>query len=428
MLEAGALDIRWTEVFEGIESDAFRELAVLAREVARAPIALVTLVDENRHWFTSVTGIEIADGPWEETFCSHAVRQTDVFEVADATLDQRFAQNPLVHNRPYVRFYAGVPLVTTTGVVGTLCVMDDNARALTTTAATGLRALARQVVMQLELRRQTIRLAQLNAILAAEAIERRRSEALLRQSERALRESQRELKQLDAERRELLTNISHDLRTPLTSLQGYLDTLLMKAATLDAAKQREYLEQAAAKSGRVARLVSDLFELTQLESGHVELKSEPFGLAELVRDVVQAFALAAAAKGVRTSLECDARHALVVGDVRLVERVLENLLDNAIRFTPEGGLVRASCAQLGDRIIVRVSDTGPGIAPSDQYRIFDRFYRGRQDRGRSTTTTGLGLAIARRIVELHGGTITVAEGELGGATLTFWLLSAETPA
>jgi GAF domain-containing protein len=215
--------VRWTEVFETIEATEFRELALLARGVSGAPIALVTLVDEDRQWFTSVIGADLTAGPWEQTFCTHAVQQRAVFVVPDAVRDPRFAANPLVQRDPYIRFYAGAPLLADDAPVGTLCVMDVAPRELPVEAETSLRALAKQVVTVLQLRRQTRKLVRLNEAFAAEALERERTEARLRESEQALRHSQEALQRIDAERRELVANISHDLRTPLTALQGYLD-------------------------------------------------------------------------------------------------------------------------------------------------------------------------------------------------------------
>ncbi|HXG57317.1 MAG TPA: GAF domain-containing protein [Vicinamibacterales bacterium] len=248
--QSGALGaVRWTEVFESIDADEFTELALLAREVSKAPIALVTLVDEDRQWFTSVTGARLTAGPWEQTFCAHAVQQHGVFVVPDALRDPRFAVNPLVRADPFVRFYAGAPLLADGTAVGTLCVMDVAPRELPAASAAGLTALARQVVMQLQLRRQTRRLVKLNDALATEARERQLSEARLRDSEHALRTSQQALQQIDVERRELVANISHDLRTPLTALQGYLDTVLMKADSLDAAGQQRYVQHALPNRG-----------------------------------------------------------------------------------------------------------------------------------------------------------------------------------
>ncbi len=413
--------VRWTEVFDSIEIDAFEELALLAGEISRAPIAMVTLVDEDRQWFTSVTGAHISAGPWEQTFCAHAVQQRTPFVVPDATRDARFATHPLVRSAPFVRFYAGAPLVAGTGIVGTLCVMDVTPRGLDAESAVGLQALARQVVMQLELRRQTRQLARLNEALALEAIERQRTEVRLRESEYALRLSQNELQQIDADRRTLVANISHDLRTPLTALQGYLDTVLLKGDCLPPLAQRHYIEQASVQSRRLARLVSDLFELAQLEDCRLELKPERFELTELISDVVQAFASAAAARSIVVGVNVVDRPSVVAGEIRLIERVLENLLDNAIRFTPAGGEVSVSCAPSADRVTVRVKDTGPGISIPEQERLFDRFHRGCQPVDVPLTTAGLGLSITKRIVELHRGEITVASGTGRGAEFIFSL-------
>lgn len=413
--------VGWTEVFDSIEVDAFEELALLAGEVSRAPIAMVTLVDDDRQWFTSVTGAHISAGPWEQTFCAHAVQQRTPFVVPDATRDPRFATNPLVQSAPYVRFYAGAPLITGASVVGTLCVMDVAPRGLEAESAAGLQALARQVVMQLELRRQTRQLARLNEALALEAIERRRTEQRLRDSELALRRSQNDLHQIDADRRTLVANISHDLRTPLTALQGYLDTVLLKGGSLPPSAHRYYVEQASVLSRRLARLVSDLFELAQLEDCRVELKAERFELTELISDVVQTFASVAEARSIVLGVSVVDRPIVVAGEIRLIERVLENLLDNAIRFTPAGGEVSVSCAPSADRVTVRVKDTGPGISIPDQEQLFDRFYRGCQPVDVPMTTAGLGLSITKRIVELHRGEITVASGTGKGAEFVFSL-------
>ena len=416
--------VPWTEVFENIEGDAFEELALLAGEVARAPIAMVTLVDEERQWFTSVTGAQIAAGPWEQTFCAHAVQQRVLFVVPDATRDSRFADNPLVQSEPRVRFYAGAPLLTGSGVVGTLCVMDVAARDLEAHSAAGLRALARQIVMQLELRRRTRQLARLNAVLATEVTERLRTEERLRLSQDELHGSHLDLQRIDAERRELMANISHDLRTPLMALQGYLDTVLLKDS-LAPSSHRHYLEQASVQSRRLGRLVSDLFELAQLEDCRVEPKGEWFELTELIADVVQTFVSAAELKQINLRLNAVERPIVVGGEVRLIERVLENLLDNAIRFTPVHGQITISCLSTAGKAVVRVMDTGPGVSAVDRGFLFDRFYRGDQPRGDASKTAGLGLSIARRIIELHQGEIAVSESATTGAEFMFSLPLAD---
>ncbi len=221
----------------------------------------------------------------------------------------------------------------------------------------------------------------------------------------------------DLLRRELIANVSHDLRTPLASLQGYLDTLLLKEGQLTADEQRRFIEIASKHSERLGKLVDELFELAKLDSQVTPIKVESFSIAELVQDVVQKFQLRAQQNGI--ALEAGVRPdlPLVRGDIALMERVLENLIENAIRHTPAGGSVSVSLVPHGDRFAVRVADTGSGISEEHLPHIFDRFYRASDTKGGA----GLGLAIAKRILELHGTTLS-AESEVDrGTTFTFAL-------
>ncbi|MGA8260499.1 MAG: HAMP domain-containing sensor histidine kinase [Arenicellales bacterium] len=227
------------------------------------------------------------------------------------------------------------------------------------------------------------------------------------------------LKETDRLRRELVANVSHDLRTPLASLQGYLETLMMKKDSLDLREQQEYIEIAARHSRRLGTLVSELFELAKLDSTDATPEREPFSLAELVQDVLQKFELRARQAGVRLDVRLDAKVPFVYANIALIERVLENLLDNALRHTPEGGSVGLTLAPGERAVTVRLSDTGCGIAGEDLPHIFDRFYRPRASR--ASEGAGLGLAIARRILELHGGRIDAVSKLQAGTTFTFEL-------
>ncbi|MDZ7841206.1 MAG: HAMP domain-containing sensor histidine kinase [Gammaproteobacteria bacterium] len=241
------------------------------------------------------------------------------------------------------------------------------------------------------------------------------------------------LEETDRLRRELVANVSHDLRTPLASLQGYLETLLMKKDSLSPQEQLEYVEIAARHSRRLGRLVSELFELARLDSTDATPEREPFSLAELIQDVLQKYELRARDAGVRLDVRLDAQVPFVYANIGLIERVLENLLDNALRHTPRGGSVKLVLVPGEQAVTVRLSDTGSGIADQDLPHIFDRFYRSRQPGPGNGDGAGLGLAIARRILELHGGRIDAASGHQAGTTFTFELpfsdhrISASSP-
>jgi two-component system OmpR family sensor kinase len=223
----------------------------------------------------------------------------------------------------------------------------------------------------------------------------------------------------DAQRRELVENVSHDLRTPLAAVQGYVDTLLMKDASLTSDERRHYLELAAGQTRRIDRLATDLFELATLETAQTELRKEPFSACDLLQDVVQKFESVASSGGVALHARFDDDLPLVRGDVRLIERLLDNLLDNALRHTPRGREVTVSCEHQDGDLAIRVSDTGPGIHPDDVPHIFERFYRGRglEDQ----TGAGLGLAISQRIAELHGAVLSVEHNGPEGVTFLFRL-------
>ena len=234
-----------------------------------------------------------------------------------------------------------------------------------------------------------------------------------------------ELEKTDQLRRELVANISHDLRTPLTSLRGFLETMALKQSALTAEERKAYLEGAIRQTDRLSRLVADLFELARLESGTKEMAVEPLALAELAQDAVQQFRFQADERGIDLQVEVPGGPATVEGDMSLLARVLDNLLDNGLRYTSGGGQVTLGLHESHRWVNVEVKDTGCGIAPEDLPHVFDRFF-GRKQRDMESDHAGLGLAIAKRIVELHGGTIAV-ESQLGqGTTFSVTLPSGDS--
>jgi len=229
-----------------------------------------------------------------------------------------------------------------------------------------------------------------------------------------------ELEKTDQLRRELVANISHDLRTPLTSLRGFLETLDLKQRTLSSEDRQSYLEGAIRQADRLNRLVADLFELARLESGTQEMEIESLALAELAQDAVQHFRLQADERGVELKVQTPGGPAIVEGDIGLLARVLENLLDNGLRHTSNGGQITVGLQETPQWVSVEVSDTGCGIAPEDLPHIFDRFFQ-QKDRDPGGDHAGLGLAITKRIVELHGGTIEVESQPQRGAKFSVTL-------
>ena len=234
----------------------------------------------------------------------------------------------------------------------------------------------------------------------------------------------RALERQDGQRRELVLQLSHDLRTPLATLQGYLETLLLRWDRLGAAQREHFLRSALGFGERLERLIADLFELARLDTSDAPLRPEPFPLDELVQDVGQKLAPAAAAAGVDLRCEPAPRACFVEADLGLVERAVTNLLDNAIKFTPRGGGVTVGVAGAPGEVRVIVTDTGIGIPEEDLPHIFDRFYRGEAG-SPASAGTGLGLAIVRRVADLHGGSVSVVSMPGEGSTFCLALPARE---
>lgn len=246
-----------------------------------------------------------------------------------------------------------------------------------------------------------------------------RLEALFRDLAGRIEAQMAQLESIDATRREMLANLSHDLRTPITTMLAHLESLQMDEPPLNESERREYVGVAMRQGKRVARLVEQLLEAAKLEARQIVANPEPFPIGELLQDVAQKFDLAAKDRGV--CLEVDARPAsiVVIGDIALLERVLDNLIDNALRHTPAGGRIVMRSEPRGDRVRVTVADTGTGLDPNEAEKAFDRFYRGDKGRSSGSGQSGLGLAIARSILELHGSAIAVHSAPGQGASFQF---------
>ena len=216
------------------------------------------------------------------------------------------------------------------------------------------------------------------------------------------------LKKTDQLRRELVSNVSHDLRTPLASMHGYVETLLIKNDELSPEMRREYLEIARKHTQRLGELIGDLFELSKLDSASIHPSLEAFSLAELLHDTVHDFGLDAERRDIKLGIEAPDDPSMVYADIGLVQRVLENLIRNALKFTPTGGSISIRLDNKPGAVAVAIEDTGCGIAEADLEHVFDRFYRAENSTQEGTNTAGLGLAIVRKILDLHGSRITVS--------------------
>lgn len=235
-----------------------------------------------------------------------------------------------------------------------------------------------------------------------------------------------ELKRTDDLRRELVANVSHDLRSPLASVQGYLETVSMKFDSLSPEQKKSYIEVSLRNIDKLNRLVRELFELSKLDAHQIEPHLEPLSISELVQDVVMKYKPETEKRGLRFDAVLKDGLPLIKADIGMIERVLANLIENAIRHTKQGGRIKVEPLKYNSGVRVRVTDTGCGIPAEELPHIFDRFYSVKRT-GEQSEGTGLGLAIARKIVELHGGEIRVESQPDQGTTFSFDLHAEQQP-
>ena len=214
----------------------------------------------------------------------------------------------------------------------------------------------------------------------------------------------------------MIANISHDLRTPLTNLSGYIETLFIRRHDITMPERERFLTIAQKESQRLTKLIEDLFELSKLESNQTQLHTEPFPIAELLHDIVAKYEVVCAEKNISIATDFSENLPWIVADIKLIDRVLQNLFDNAIRYNKPHGRIDLSLQKNDNQLVIKISNTGETIPPSVLEQIFDRYFKNSAIEG----STGLGLAIVKKIVDLHGSEILV-ESHDGCTSFTFSL-------
>lgn len=228
----------------------------------------------------------------------------------------------------------------------------------------------------------------------------------------------------DKFRQELIANVSHDLRTPLSIMQGYIETLMIKKDQLSKEQNDKYLSILYDSSKKLSILVEQLFQYAKLEANLVTPQKESFLISELASDILAAYQLNANQRGIQLTMKTTGNISPVFADIALTERVFQNLLDNAFKFTPDGGSIAIQLTQIKEGVKVQVADTGAGIAAEDQPYIFERYKQiGRHDKPQKGM--GIGLAIVKKILELHQTAIEVTS-EPGRGTAFRFVLPAGT--
>ncbi len=380
-------------VLDSAPEAAFDNLTRVAARIFAAPISLISLIDRDRQWFKSRFGLDEPQTPREYSFCDHAVRADATLVVSDAAVDPRFRDNPLVLGAPHIRFYCGVPLRTPEGHgLGALCIIDREVRAMSARDLAILEALARQVEIELEIRR---RLELLSEALGSARARSRSTELTA-------------------------AMIVHDMRSPLTAI-----TVLASALQPADDASRADVELLLAEASRLRRMLTDILDVSLHETGGFSLRKHVFDLVALATEVARRMSRFEPGRADAVLVDAPPSPLSVDADAEIVTRVLENLIGNALAHAGHAGPVVIALARGGDRrILVEVRDRGPSIPEKDRARIFEALERGEGAAARRGY--GLGLTFCRLAVAAHGGAIAAlpnADGE--GNCLRFDLPAAE---
>ncbi len=228
-----------------------------------------------------------------------------------------------------------------------------------------------------------------------------------------------QLQSIERLRRELIANVSHDLRTPLAIMQGYIETLLMKKDKIGKEAREKYLNIVFNSSKKLSGLVGQLFEYSKLEANEIQPEKEAFQLSDLAQDVVAKYKILTDEKKIKLELDAENGLPMVFADLGLVERVIQNLMDNALKFTPENGTIQLQLKKGPESVEVCIADSGPGIPEEDQAHIFERYRKTTNTASSTNKGAGLGLAIVKKILDIHNSTIKVSSRLNEGAEFIF---------
>jgi two-component system, sensor histidine kinase len=386
--------------------DCFDHIARAAAALLAVPIGAIALVDETRAWFKARVGVAATEMPREHSFCGHSlIEGAAAMVVPDTRSDPRFRDNPFVIGEPYVGFFVGVWLTAPNRMpIGTLCVADRIAHPPPD---------ARQIAALTDL-----------AALAMEAIEVRSAGRAAQETDRInrlvadrLHDAHRGLLAAYRAKSEFFVSLSHELRTPLNAIIGYAE--LIAAGPGQKELDRGHVAAITEAGRHMLTLVNDILEFSRLEAGEITLAWRQVSLQHVVEEALRMVGAFARSRSVRLRQDVAWTDCVVRGDPVRLKQVLLNLLTNAIKFTPPGGDVRTRLSRDdSDRIVLEIADTGIGIAPADIAMALTPYGQIVQQDGASREGTGLGLPIARALVERHGGTLHIASRPGSGTTVS----------
>jgi len=362
-------DLYSSNLLDTPQEAEFDEIVNFASLLCNTPISLITLVDSNRQWFKARVGLSVTETNRDISFCSHAILQDQLFEVPDTMKDIRFHDNPLVTEDPSIRFYAGMPLVTSSGSrLGTLCVIDKIPGHLTEQQKFGLKVLANNVIKIAELRIKN-----------------------------------KDLFYLTETQKKIISILAHDVRNPLASIKSIID--LKHSDILDANEAAEMMEAVSGQLTSTIDMVENIVKWGQLllQFGHLSI--EDFDLHELVERIFGSESLHSLSKNNKL-INNVLPETIIYSDKNIFEFILRNLISNANKFTQDGSITVAA-QQKGNKTVLSVTDTGVGMTNDRASELLNNNTAGSTLGTNKEKGSGLGLLLVKEFVERMDGSITV---------------------
>lgn len=367
------------EVLDTEDEKAFDELTQLASEICATPISLISLVDNDRQWFKSRVGLDAPQTDRSIAFCSHAILQDDVLEVENATLDERFHDNPLVTGAPDIRFYAGAPLVTPDGYpLGTLCVIDQKEKKLTDFQKRALKTLANQVISQLELRLQPRRQERLNK-----------------------------------DREKFYAVLAHDIKSPFNGILNLSRIMSENSESMTKEKITQLSTEILNSSVTLYQVIDEILQWSQTRLNQNTVHLEPVNILKAAEETKDLVKDGLRIKGVDLNLKIS-HDVSVMADEVLLKTVIRNLLMNAIKYTPASSEVVISVEDRGKDFCISVCDQGAGIPRELKSKLFDKAVGSKKGTA-GELGHGLGLSLAGDFIRMLKGSIAVDTSYTKGA-------------
>jgi signal transduction histidine kinase len=373
------------EVLDTDDERCFDELTELAAVICGAPISLISLVDDHRQWFKSRVGLDAQETEKEIAFCSHAILQEEIFEVPNALEDERFIDNPLVTEAPSIRFYAGAPLINDQGYpLGTLCVIDREAKELSEVQKKALTNLAHQVVSQLELRLHNKR-----------------------------------LKRVNEEKEKFYAMLAHDLRSPFNGILGLSRILATKASSMDATAISTCSQAILDSSLTIYQLLDEILQWANECIGQKQCKPAAHNLLALCQSANEILTPALEAKDLNLILDFEAELMVFADDI-LLKTVFRNLLSNAIKYSESNNEILIQANQVDNAMVIAVQNTGQTIPDSIKMKLFNETVES-ESGTLGEPGNGLGLSLSAEMITRQGGKIWLDNNVSNGARIVFSL-------